>query len=151
MPRRELVLSETERQALIQLRIRFIWGTVRPRPPSRRLRRPRPAPARIGEPCARQTPPLKSGTRRPAQGAVHARHGYLAQDRLGSGLPGSPRRRRQGPHGHHRRHDAQTRSCRLRRPQIGTTLQSSSSWCLTTITVSTVCFPGRHSPLYSIS
>jgi transposase len=66
------------------------------------------------------------------------------QHESGSSVRGKPRLSKVGHgavrKGHHRRHDAQAGSCRLRRPQVRQILRPGSSWhreCLTGITVST--------------
>jgi len=92
-------------------------------------------PERFNNAC--QAAAVKSRAFLPAQGSVHAGHGGALSHALGTSLPRAPGRRRQAAQAHHRRHDAQARSGRLRRASFGQTLRPHRSRRLTAVTVST--------------
>ena len=104
-------------------------------------RRPRPAPARVGQQRARQAPALQGRPQLSAQGPLHARHGRPLPNRLGQALPRTPRRQGQTPDAHHRRHDAQAPPRQLRRAQVGPDIPAGAPRGLTGITVSTSRLP----------
>jgi hypothetical protein len=73
-------------------------------------------------------PRFQNRTRPSAQDALHTRHGHSLQNPMGKNFPPTFGRRRNPPHAHHRRHDAQTCPCRIRRPQVSNPFRLQAAW-----------------------